>query len=494
MHEIRISACVIVKNEERNIQQWLENVRRIADEIIVVDTGSQDRTVELARQGGAALYEFAWIHDFSAAKNYALDQAHGDWIVFLDADEYFTEDALRRLPQVLREVHPQRKVAGLISPWINIDLDNHGRVISQAYQMRVFRRSRTLRYVGNVHEMLRNMAMDSGKREYRMTDLAILHTGYSSHIIEAKSRRNLELLLKEQKEEGQENPEKFPYFMDVYCNLGEYEKGLDYARRFLQYVEDGHPSIEMERKTWMTLFSAMDQIKTPAEQAMGDVDHAIALHPNWPELAWEKGRLHFRQMCYEKSREFLLQAIALDAMPREEPEDLQHSFMPAVFPKLYHLLGEISRLEGKEKEALSYWKRSLEIFFYQDGCLTSVLRTLLWKDATVAITFLEEFSLDEGKREFLCRHLRRFPLGDVYLYFGRPRADSYEGDMIAARYDRAAMRGARALSETYERAAEQCMQWPASAETLDWLRIIPQAWKRKFPQIQTIPHGKEAAL
>ena len=484
MPKISISACVIVKNEERNIRQWLANVRRIADEIIVVDTGSTDRTVELAEAGGAKVYFFAWIHDFSAAKNYALDQAHGDWIVFLDADEYFTEDALERLPQVLREVHSQRKVAGLISPWINIDLDNHGRVISQAYQMRVFRRSRTLRYVGNVHEMIRNMAMDSGKREYQMTNLVILHTGYSSHIIEAKSRRNLELLLQEQERAGKEDPEKFPYFMDVYYNFGDYEKGMDYARRFLQYVEDGHPSIEMERKTWMTMFSAMDQMKTPTEQAMKEVNHAIALHPNWPELVWEKGRLYFRQMRYEKARESLLQAIALDALPREDPEDLQHSFMPSVMPALYYLLGRTYQEEGQDNVALQYWKKSLQAFFYQADCVQDVLRVLLRGDMAETVAFFEEFSLDDTAKSFLCEQLRRFPPGEIYLYFFQPKTDPYANFMIAERYEDAAYRCARELAETYERAAAQCGKNPLSRETLDWLRIVPPRWLPKFPQVK----------
>ncbi|MBQ9616405.1 MAG: hypothetical protein IJR38_08735, partial [Selenomonadaceae bacterium] len=339
------------------------------------------------------------------------------------------------------------------------------------------------------HEMIRNMAMDSGKREYQMSNLVILHTGYSSHIIEAKSRRNLELLLQERERAGKDDPEKFPYFMDVYYNLGECEKGMDYARRFLQYVEDGHPSIEMERKTWMTLFSAMDQMKTPTEQAMKEVDHAIALHPQWPELAWEKGRLYFRQMRYEKTREFLLQAIALDALPKEDPEDLQHVFMPAVMPRLYYLLGRTYQEERQESIALQYWKESLKADFYQANCVQDVLRVLLRGDMTETIAFFEELSLNDAEKEFLCEQLRLFPPGEIYLYFLQPKMDAYANFMIAGRYADAVYRCARELADVYESAAVQCMENPLSRDTLDWLKIVPQGWLPKFPQVE-IHSGK----
>ena len=83
-----LSACVIVKNEERNLPTWLKSMQGIADELVVVDTGSDDRTVAIAEAAGARVYHFPWRNDFAAAKNYAMDHAHGKWLLILDADEY----------------------------------------------------------------------------------------------------------------------------------------------------------------------------------------------------------------------------------------------------------------------------------------------------------------------------------------------------------------------------------------------------------------------
>ena len=87
-----ISACVITKNEANTIERWLVDMQSIADEIIVVDTGSTDNTVKIAKASNVKVYHYKWKNDFAAAKNFAIEQASGDWILFLDADEFFSEE------------------------------------------------------------------------------------------------------------------------------------------------------------------------------------------------------------------------------------------------------------------------------------------------------------------------------------------------------------------------------------------------------------------
>ena len=95
-----ISQCMIVKNEEKDIKRALAWGKGVVSEQIVVDTGSTDRTVEIAKSMGAKVYRFSWINNFSAAKNYAISKAEHEWIAFLDADEYFSpEDAQKQSDQ-----------------------------------------------------------------------------------------------------------------------------------------------------------------------------------------------------------------------------------------------------------------------------------------------------------------------------------------------------------------------------------------------------------
>lgn len=226
---VKLSQCMIVKNEEKNIRRALEWAKGLAYEQIVVDTGSTDRTVEIAQEMGAKVYHFQWIGDFAAAKNYAIEQASGDWIAFLDADEYFTKEDTEKLGQLLERLqkHLDDPRAPLFIRCALVNLDGDGKPFMVAAQDRIFRNTPRIRYQGKIHEQI---VLDGGKGKWRFLDeqksLSIFHTGYSSQAYEdtGKSRRNLELLEKEV-EEHPENYDNYAYLGDSYFVAGEEEKG-----------------------------------------------------------------------------------------------------------------------------------------------------------------------------------------------------------------------------------------------------------------------------
>jgi len=191
---VRLSQCMIVKNEEKNIEKALSWAKGIAFEQIVVDTGSTDRTVEIAEKLGAKVYHFQWINDFSAAKNFAIEQASGNWIAFLDADEYFPpEDASKLLP-FFRHIQSDPK---LRNTWLVIQcplhhVDETGKTTSIVTHERVFRNLPAIRYVGKIHEKL-NIHVDN---TVFGEDIAIIHTGYNrtAYNDTNKAQRNIDLL------------------------------------------------------------------------------------------------------------------------------------------------------------------------------------------------------------------------------------------------------------------------------------------------------------
>jgi len=197
---------MIVKNEESNLETalgWALHAKLgasgVAFEQIVVDTGSTDRTVTLAQELGARVCHFKWINDFAAAKNYAIEQATGDWIAFLDADEFLSlEDAeklLALLQQIESEPDTSKKPDGIIMPWVNVD--DSGKPMTIATQVRVFRNKPSIRYVGAIHEEL---TIDADKY-LKADDISIIHTGYaeSAHAATGKAERNIKLLREELK-------------------------------------------------------------------------------------------------------------------------------------------------------------------------------------------------------------------------------------------------------------------------------------------------------
>ncbi len=98
-----ISLCLIVKNEEETLHKSLDSVKNIAQEIIVVDTGSIDRTKEIALNFTDKVYDFAWCNDFSKARNFSISKASNDWILVLDADEVVTDFDIRDIQSFCSE-------------------------------------------------------------------------------------------------------------------------------------------------------------------------------------------------------------------------------------------------------------------------------------------------------------------------------------------------------------------------------------------------------
>src|SRR5262249_15334550 len=140
---MRVSLAMIVRNEEANIAACLASVAGLLDEIIVVDTGSTDRTIELAHAAGARVVKFVWVDDFAAARNLSLDQATGDWIFWLDADERLdaeTRKRLRRLHGGLRD-----ESAAYLMRQLSRPLDPSGPTTA-VDQVRLFRRRPDVRW------------------------------------------------------------------------------------------------------------------------------------------------------------------------------------------------------------------------------------------------------------------------------------------------------------------------------------------------------------
>ena len=102
-----VSLCMIVKDEEDNIGKCLLNLKPLADEMIIVDTGSSDRTKALAEIFGAKLYDFEWNNDFSAARNYSLSKATGDWILVMDADEIISPNDFDAIKKIVKAKKPK---------------------------------------------------------------------------------------------------------------------------------------------------------------------------------------------------------------------------------------------------------------------------------------------------------------------------------------------------------------------------------------------------
>lgn len=253
-----ISACAIMKNEISHVEAWLNNVRVFAQEIIVVDTGSTDGTNEfLAKQPNVKLIKYEWQHDFAQAKNMALQEATGDWLVFTDADECYYHP--KNIIEYLRQLDKQYADMDVIfCPIDNIDADNNNEIINSDVVPRIIRNHVGIKYMGAVHEQLTKGREPWQDIKYIVADgnMAIRHTGYSTKVITFKYQRNYDILCQVMKKSNK--PEMYYGFLsESLLGLEKYQEALEYA--ILAMESPYQPTIQKERFAQVAIES-MDKL------------------------------------------------------------------------------------------------------------------------------------------------------------------------------------------------------------------------------------------
>ena len=301
----RISQCMIVKNEEKTIERALFWGKGVVSEQIVVDTGSTDRTVEIAEAMGAKVYHFQWIDDFAAAKNYAIEQASYEWIAFLDADEYFTEEGARLLLHAIRQLHPLGKES-ILTAWVN--LENDGTVATVGTQRRIFRNIPTLRYQGRIHEAINSLDGHKVPTVDMVDELSIFHTGYGVQENKKKSGRNLRLI-KLELEDHPDSYEMWGYMGQEYVAVQQWKEAEQAFRKAVSFIPDYMRGIydATSSITHLRLLEVLNILPAEPEVFMEAYRQA---REGWPEEAdydyqagqyfvsrsdWARGEHHLRQ-------------------------------------------------------------------------------------------------------------------------------------------------------------------------------------------------------
>lgn len=229
---------MIVKNEEKNIKRCLDSIESIADEIIIVDTGSNDETLNICSSYNAKVINHKWNNDFSEARNVSLEYATKDYILFLDADEEISKEDLEKLKTLLSS---KKLAEGYFFRLTNII---NGTEVGEYVVFRFFKNKRKYRFRGKVHEQIANCIQKHNKDKcIENIDIKIYHYGYDPNKvnIESKYKRNMGILNTYTEEE------KDAYYFYVLGNeyaritdfksaIESYEKSLDLMELKYNYV------------------------------------------------------------------------------------------------------------------------------------------------------------------------------------------------------------------------------------------------------------------
>lgn len=348
---LTLSLCMIVKDEEEMLPGCLAAIQGAVDEIVVVDTGSKDRTVEIAESFGARVLHFPWNGSFADARNVGIDAATGDWVIYLDADEHLVPEDARILKELTKRTWREAFYVSLTN---YTGGDDAGSAVSDL-QLRMWRNRPAYRFEGRIHEQKTGNMPRYLPERFETTPVRVLHYGYLKSRITGrdKARRNIELLLREAKE----NPTHFTWFniASEHLQLGEYEK----ARKLFDTAwTDVRQEEAWSQIGYVPLLSAR---RAKARRESGDRDaareaiaEALELYPDhtdlWGELALcerEDGNIDKAAALAEKMLEL-----------GDGPAGYSATVGSGTFLALM-LLGELRREQGRDDEAEALLRRSL---------------------------------------------------------------------------------------------------------------------------------------
>jgi glycosyltransferase involved in cell wall biosynthesis len=273
-----LTASLIVKDEEESIRSCLESLEGVADEVVVVDTGSTDRTREFALKLGARLYDFEWNGDFSAARNYGLDRSNGTWILYIDADE-------RLRPESAGNLRAELSKPG----FVGYEVLMHPRPAHTPYWvLRLFRNHPSVRFCGIIHENIWPALVqyrvacrgNIGKSEFTLD-----HVGYEGNQA-AKCARNFPLLIRSL----DQDPSRvycWCHLANIYMDRGAYGHAEEAWQRALEIVRKKTTRISEDVLPYLGLIERGLAVRRDVSDLLAE---GLSRFASNVQLHWLRGR------------------------------------------------------------------------------------------------------------------------------------------------------------------------------------------------------------
>lgn len=293
---VSISACLIVKNESENLDTCLDSITGFVDEIIVVDTGSSDNTIEIAKKYSDKVFEFEWIDDFSAARNYSISKASSDFILIIDADEKLENG------DVLNEfLNIQDSSFGA---WlVNLDSYTHKNDSEFKYTtqlLRLFKNDKSYKFEGIIHEQILPSILQNGKR-IGNSDVYITHRGYDldEARMRAKQERNLKLLEKHISFNPNDGYNLFN-LAKTYLAINNNEK----AKVYFELALENCPKDGVVYPSCLNYYSVLLYKFKDFEKAIKLLNESIRINPNQAFAFYILGDICFELKKHIESKQF----------------------------------------------------------------------------------------------------------------------------------------------------------------------------------------------
>lgn len=405
----RVSLCMIVRNEEHNLPRCLESVHDLVHEIVIVDTGSHDRTCEIAAQYNARVIKSTWSDDFAAARNLSLDHATGDWILWLDADDLVPANQRASLQKLLGQLDYSAKIY-FFGVHSLLAADNaETNILKQA---RLFRADPRLRWARRIHEQIIPACLQLGYTEH-YTDLVIEHTGYrDAALYQRKINRDLRLL----RMEFATNPKDAVTLFYLGLNLMKTGK----CHEALGYLLQGY---QLSRDSTLGLVSSLCSTLVECLAKNGQLDQAFNIgvdslrrFPDDRQLVVQIAEMLFRRNQNSEAMHLLHTSLA-------RPAAAGHAISTADLNSGRSLRNLLARIYSAEKR----YGEAEQI--YQGLIAEDPLNADLW--GFLGIHYHNQKRL--GDIEYVIKQVEKCPLGMAISEFLKAAIVADQGDFTRAR-------------------------------------------------------------
>jgi tetratricopeptide (TPR) repeat protein len=338
----RRSLCMIVRDEEHNLGACLESAADLVDEIIVVDTGSTDRTRDVARRFGARVFDFPWVDSFAAARNESLRHATGDWIFWMDADDRIDAPNRAKIQRLFADLGEKNEVFGMTC----VCLPEPGSALAtEVKHIRLFRNHPEMRWKYRVHEQILPAVRALGASVV-WTDIAIHHVGYQDPALgDRKRERDLRLL---QMDYADDPDEPFTLFNlgRTYFARGRAADALPILRRALERSDPGDPTMRGLYRLIAECYRVLGQPQEALTACSAGRAHYpldVGLRLQEGQLLEEAGDVAGAENCY------------LHLLHEREPDDF--AGVPAGLLGYWtrHRLASLYTRQGRTAESEALW-------------------------------------------------------------------------------------------------------------------------------------------
>lgn len=276
-----ITLAMIVKNEEFFLPQCLESVKGIVDDMVIVDTGSTDKTIEIAESFGARVIQIPWPNDFAKARNVGLDAVKTPWVLVMDADEELVKEDLPILEKAIQMPQADAYNIRIVS------VMDRAEDISESYVTRLFRSHPGVRFEGSIHEQV-YYSLERNRQHLESLSVRFIHKGYLGSIITGRNKidRNLHLMENHVKN----NPDD-GYMLwqlaQTYDSIGRHSEAVSSCQRSLKCLG---PQSPIRVLVWTTYAKSTAHAGHP-KKALGILSQALGIYPTYTDFRYLQGTI-----------------------------------------------------------------------------------------------------------------------------------------------------------------------------------------------------------